>query len=40
MTLTCQCGQPYQLSASGIWRHRYVYSHTPSLGGKSERKEG
>jgi hypothetical protein len=40
MTLTCtECGKQYEVSASGVWRHRFVYDHTPAVG-KSERKEG
>jgi hypothetical protein len=39
VTLTCaQCNQPYEATASGRWTHRFIYSHAPSVGGKTERK--
>jgi hypothetical protein len=40
VTLTCACGRTYEATASGRWTHRFIYDHAPSLGGKTDRKEG
>jgi hypothetical protein len=40
VTLTCTCGKTWTLTPDGRWRHAFIYGHAPSVGGKSERKEG